>query len=208
MKLCECGCGKPAPIARRTDEKLGYVKGKPVRFRRGHYLKKHPWKGGRPWPAVEERFWSKVKKGEWCWTWQAATSGNGYGAFRYKGKQEGAHRVSWMLVYGEIPEGLLVRHKCDNPICVRPDHLELGTISDNAQDMVIRNRAPRKGGPPKGERNHSSKLNRKIVQTIRQKIHNNQATVKELATHYGVTEASIRNVIHGKTWSHVEENHA
>ena len=85
------------------------------------------------------RFWLKVeKKPGGCWAWKAAVRSSGYGAFRYLGRHDVAHRVSWMLTNGDdsIPAGMFVRHRCDVRLCVRPSHLFLGTARDNNVDMV------------------------------------------------------------------------
>jgi len=100
---------------------------------------------------IETRFWMSVNKTPSCWLWTAGRSG-GWGQNRYgsigKGRRgQGsilAHRLSWILHFGEIPEGLSVLHKCDNTLCVNPEHLFLGTPKDNMQDMVKKGR--RKGG--------------------------------------------------------------
>jgi hypothetical protein len=103
--------------------------------------------------TLEERFWSKVKTEGACWLWQGSTSGSlAYGQFRGRShRPEFAHRVSWQLANGPIPDGAWVLHRCDVPRCVRPDHLYLGTPWDNAQDTVeagrIRNSA--RGRKPK-----------------------------------------------------------
>ena len=89
-----------------------------------------------------DRFWDKVKKAgpDDCWEWQAGLNNKGYGSFRFEGKIHTAHRFSYLLNVGEIPEGHVVRHKCDNRCCVNPAHLETGTCSQNNQDMVNRGR--------------------------------------------------------------------
>lgn len=87
------------------------------------------------------RFWDKVLVGDGCWEWQAGTQKhNGYGSFSMNGRDVKAHRVSWLLWYGEIPKGLRVLHRCDNPPCIRPDHLFLGTQKDNVLDAVAKGR--------------------------------------------------------------------
>src|SRR5687767_10390557 len=100
--------------------------------------------------ALEVRFWMKVRKSEGCWTWGDAPAKTGYGRIGIGADTVlYAHRVSWEIHYGPIPEGMLVCHHCDNRICVRPDHLFLGTDADNMQDMWRKGRgySPPKGGP-------------------------------------------------------------
>lgn len=93
-------------------------------------------------PATE-RLWAKVIKGSpnGCWVWQGANVGRpGHGRIIHNGRLESTHRVSWMLANGPIPDGLWVLHICDNPPCVNPRHLYLGTALDNARDAVVRKR--------------------------------------------------------------------
>lgn len=96
-----------------------------------------------PTCTPEDRFWAKVEKGEGCWEWQGARHPHGYGQVRIAGICVFAHRYSWQLANGPIPGGLNVCHHCDNPKCVRPDHLFLGTQRDNLQDMAGKGRASR-----------------------------------------------------------------
>lgn len=89
--------------------------------------------------SVEERFWSFVAKSDGCWTWTGTTM-RGYGQFKTT-RLEQAHRVSWRMHFGPIPAGRSVCHSCDNPPCVRPDHLWLGTHAQNMRDMALKGRA-------------------------------------------------------------------
>jgi hypothetical protein len=93
---------------------------------------------------MEERFWEKVRKSDQCWEWIASKTRNGYGFFHRGGRVDRkpirAHRLSWELHNGPIPDGLWVLHKCDNPCCVRPDHLFIGTRSDNMKDCAAKGR--------------------------------------------------------------------
>lgn len=93
--------------------------------------------------GMDGRFWSKVNKTDTCWFWTASTVGKStyrYGGFWYKGKTVRAHRFSYEETYGPIPKGMKVLHKCDNPLCVRPDHLFLGTDADNNLDRSLKGR--------------------------------------------------------------------
>jgi hypothetical protein len=90
---------------------------------------------------VTERFWQWVdtSSGD-CWTWTGGSTTGGYGKFWLNGRTISAHRVSYVMHFGTIPDGLLVLHSCDNPPCVRPDHLSLGTYRDNARDSMAKGR--------------------------------------------------------------------
>lgn len=89
-----------------------------------------------------ERFWAKVRKTDDCWLWTASADGKGYGKMLVDGKLQQAHRLSWLIHTGESPGDWHVCHKCDNPPCVRPDHLFLGTAVDNMRDMHAKGRRP------------------------------------------------------------------
>jgi hypothetical protein len=90
--------------------------------------------------SMTERFWAYVQKTASCWVWTGTQSDNGYGRIWGKGRHIKAHRFSWELHNGPIPEGMHVCHKCDTPACVNPEHLFLGTASDNMRDMVAKGR--------------------------------------------------------------------
>jgi hypothetical protein len=105
----------------------------------------HTWRG-QPIAPEAARFWAKVEKSDGCWTFAPARP-NDYGSFyRYRGAKVKAHRYSWELHFGPIPDGLDVCHHCDNPPCVRPDHLFLGTHQDNMRDLQQKGRKLGKGG--------------------------------------------------------------
>lgn len=155
--------------------------------------------------SVEERFWEKVdKRGpDECWEWGATKTRLGYGQLQIDGRSTSAHRVSWELAYGPIPDGLCVCHHCDNPGCVNPTHLFLGTELDNARDRDCkgRQRSPRLVG----ERNGQAKLTRKQVLEIRRRYKKGVMCQRELGVRYGVTQSMISMIVLGKSWKHLEE---
>ena len=108
-----------------------------------------------------ENFWNKVDKAGDCWLWQASKTHNGYGQF-FAGLECRAHRVSWVLHNGPIPEGMLVLHTCDVRHCVNPSHLFLGNGRDNTRDMI------KKGRMCVGSRHKRAKLTEKDVIHIRE----------------------------------------
>ena len=140
-----------------------------------------------------DRFNAKWKKSDsGCHEWMYSKRGAGYGAMRFNGRDQLAHRISWQLVHGEIPAGMLVCHKCDNPSCVNVEHLFLGTQSDNMKDMVAKNRHPYQ----QGEAHARAKLQNKDVLKIR----DSSMSSSVLAKMYGVTKRTILNVKHGITY--------
>lgn len=143
-----------------------------------------------------DRFWIKVKKSDGCWIWGALRL-NGYGCLRFNGKRTLAHRVSWEIHNGPIPEGLFVLHRCDNPACVRPDHLFLGTRKDNMQDMIKKGRR----APIRllGEWNPQSKLTEASVKQIR----SSNCSGIDLAKQFGVSQQLISEVKARLVWKHV-----
>lgn len=162
--------------------------------------------------TIEERFWSRVKKGPGCWEWTGAQfNRKWYGAFFMNGRNHSASRVSWMFHYGSIPNGLFVCHRCDNPKCVRPDHLFLGTAADNNGDMARKGRAAsgkkhRASLYPesirRGEENGAAKLSPVDIIVIRQ-CHAKGSSTRALAAAYGVCKTTISNIISRRTWAHI-----
>lgn len=146
--------------------------------------------------TVEERFWEKVpnRPEEGCWEWGASTKPEGYGQMNVNGRPAFAHRVSFEIANGPIPAGMLVRHKCDNSLCVRPDHLELGTQTDNMRDMISRGRARHPGQP--GELNPAAKLTNAEVSEIRS---DTTRSLSSLAREHGVSPQRISQIQQRKT---------
>lgn len=148
----------------------------------------------------EKRFWAKVdKRGpDECWPWTGATTGFGHGKLLVDGHLIGAHCFSFALHNGPIPEGLLVRHSCDNAPCCNPGHLLAGTQLENVADMDARGR--RVNRVSAGEANPSAKLAEADVWAIRQ-LRSEGYRRKDLAAHYGVTPEMIYLIVSGKAWS-------
>ena len=149
-----------------------------------------------PKKSVEGRFWEKVDiRGEDdCWNWLASVNKGGYGRFGFNGKQQKAHRVSWMLHNGDIPEGMHVLHICiANRRCVNPDHLYLGTDQDNMDDKVNQGRVP------KGEAHYKAKLTDEEVIEIRKKYIPWKYPLRKLAREYGVNQSTISDIVNNKT---------
>lgn len=152
-----------------------------------------------------KRFWSKVDvrpAGQpGCWEWNAALKPNGYGWFCLDGKAISAHKMAWILSFGQIPQGKNVCHRCDNRKCVRPDHLWLGTQSENLTDMWRKGRGVSKPNPQSGEKHYRAKLNLSAVKLIREKrgIMSQRALAKQL----GVSQRTVYEAQNGITWREV-----
>ena len=147
------------------------------------------------------RFWSKVELGSdhECWLWKAHRNLLGYGRFRTRsGAHEKilAHRHVYELVFGPIAGDLRVLHRCDQPSCVNPAHLFLGTLADNSADCVAKERQAR------GESNGRSKLTAAEVQEVR-RLWADGVQQKDLAVRLDVHPKTIFQIVHGWTWRHV-----
>lgn len=136
-----------------------------------------------------------------CWVWQGLTRRRGYGRAKVSGERvQGVHRVMYEIVNGPIPKGMLVCHHCDNPPCLNPAHLFLGTPQDNMRDMHEKGRHRCVLPILAGERNPLAKLKWKQVEEIRQRYAAGEITIRKLALEYGVSRPSIQGIIRGRTW--------
>lgn len=147
--------------------------------------------------TIKERFETKywIDTQTDCWIWDGCSLPSGYGMLGMKDtdgkwRPKYAHRISYELFNADIPDGLSVCHRCDNPRCVNPDHLFLGTTEDNAQDMV------KKGRSTKGTRNPQAKLDYSSVSSIRQ----DNRTQQQIADSWGVTRGLVGQIKRGVIW--------
>lgn len=145
--------------------------------------------------------WKQSQDG--CWVWTGPVLNHGYGHFSMKccGTKwtTGAHRASYILAKGDIPDGLFVCHACDNPLCVNPDHLFLGTPRDNTHDCIQKGRFRR----AIGDRNRHAKLTEANVLEIL-RLHSEGLNSIQIAEKFNVNDQSVRNIVRGKTWKHVK----
>ena len=154
------------------------------------------------YPSMENYFWERVDKTsnvDGCWGWTGSKSPSGYGQTgdkRWKYKM--AHRMSYAIHYGSIPQGLMVCHRCDNPGCVNPLHLFLGTNSDNLLD------ASAKGRLAAGSRNGNAKLCEKQVRRIVEEYRKRKyrGILLELSSRYNVSSTAIGRIVRGQGWKH------
>jgi len=158
-----------------------------------------------------KRFWAKVKKTDTCWLWTASKRAKGYGAFVWalpSGEivQGRAHRFSFELLNGPIPQGMCILHRCDTPACVNPDHLYLGTKAENNEDMRRKGRhvpggthCGKNGKWPKAEGHHNARLTWPIVATIRED-RSAGLSFSAIAKKHGITISSSYKICKNLSW--------
>lgn len=156
-------------------------------------------------------FWSKVIKQDSCWAFQSAKDRDGYHKFTFtmidgQRRQTGAHRFILMIQGHTIPPGYVVCHRCDNPGCVNPDHLFIGTVADNNLDKLLKGRAV----APKGERQANASITDDIARKIKAEAvvgwrvgYNNGSNISQVAAKYGVKRELVRRIARGELYKHI-----
>lgn len=168
---------------------------KPVGYGRGGFCRMHAARmertGRLDKKTTFERLLARIEKqADGCWNYTRYRDRSGYGRLRFKGKKVLAHRASYEFHFGPFDSSLLVCHHCDNPACVNPKHLFLGTNRDNMQDAIAKGRFPK---PQFGADNHNTKLSETDVAIIVSELKSKSTTVRELAERFNVTMSSIRS---------------
>lgn len=153
--------------------------------------------------SLRERFWRHVSAADrrrpvGCWAWTGARNIDGYGYLRGRERTEKAHRVSWELANGPIPEGGHILHSCDHPWCVNPAHLRVGTMKENIREASSRGRL----GKARGEKHYRARLNDDVVKHIRFLRDIDVPTVT-IAAIYGVAPVTVWRVVNRMSWKHV-----
>lgn len=181
---CGCGCGKEI-VTKRPWRNHGFIN--------GHYMR----------PTATERFWSHVTVQDGCWGWTGLVDNCGYGTMSIYKKGWKAHRYSWTIHNGEIPEDGHVLHKCDNPPCCNPEHLFLGNPKINAMDRAAKGRGNNGHLKTRGSHHWNAKLNETDVLAIRSKYDPKENGPTMLAKEYNVSRPLIYLIVQRRVWSHI-----
>jgi hypothetical protein len=190
--LCRCECGNEKLIL-----SCDLIRGKYVTCGcEKHTISNIPYDD-----RFKKKLYSRIRiDANGCWNWLGSKTKEGYGTVAYRGRAKKATRMSWVMTYGEIPDDLLVCHKCDNPSCINPQHFFLGTDKDNTHDSIAKGRKP---GFPVGQDRPQSKLNDEKVKMIKILIQNG-VSVRKIARDYGMGATTIRHIKTGRCWKHVK----
>lgn len=198
--LCHCGCGERTTKFKATNRSCGQIKGKYAKFVVLHHNRVRERQKGK----TEDRFWRKVDicGSDECWEWTGSRNEDGYGHFLYDEKVGLSHRYFWRLHFGGIPDGLNVLHRCDNPPCVNPKHLFLGTQKDNALDRNSKGR--RTYEDVSCEKNANAKLTNNDVWKIRRLLEVGNLSHPEIANMFGVNRRTISSIKMGAGWKRLK----
>lgn len=171
------------------------------------------------WEEPELRFWMNVRSSkDGCWEWSGSLDNHGYGKIGIAGRTPRVHRFSYELHYGKITGGLFVCHRCDNPKCVRPDHLFLGTNTDNMRDAFAKGRLRPPTPPPRvladftpiassnlqwrGDRNPNATLSERAAIEVLRRVRAGESAMS-LADEFGVSSSLISKIKRGRVWAHL-----